>query len=70
MSNPIQQELRAKLDAPDCPVLSELERTVLTMRWGLQSGEVVSLVDVADALGIDVDNARKNERSALLKIQS
>lgn len=69
MSYAIRQELQQKLNAADCVSLSKLERAVLTARWGLDSGRLTTLADVARRLDISKEEARLIERRVLEKLQ-
>lgn len=50
--------------------LADTERTVLTRRFGLQSGEPQSVLETAEALGITRDRVRLIEARALNKLRS
>lgn len=50
-------------------MMSEREREVLNMRFGLNDGKVCTLAEIADKLGISRERVRQIEETALKKIR-
>jgi len=49
--------------------LSQKERDVLILRWGLKDGKKRTLEEVASLFGVDSDRIKQVETNALLKLQ-
>lgn len=60
----LQNEIRAVMDE-----LAERERKVLTLRYGLENGEQMSLSRIANEMGISLDQVRHVEARALTKLR-
>lgn len=63
-----QQHLRMLVKAFD-EVLSERQRYVLTMRFGLESGVFMTLSEVAKPMGLSRERVRSIEREALIRLR-
>jgi RNA polymerase primary sigma factor len=60
----LQNEIRAVMNE-----LAERERRVLTLRYGLENGEPMSLSQTASEIGISLDQVRHVEARALTKLR-
>lgn len=60
----LQNEIRAVMEA-----LAERERKVVTLRYGLENGEPMSLSQTANEIGISLDQVRLVEARALNKLR-
>jgi len=64
----VRRELRHTLDGL-LALLTERQRQVLTMRFGMESGADMSLGSISERLGISKERARQIEREALDKLK-
>lgn len=60
----LQQEIQAVMND-----LTERERRVLTLRYGLENGETMSMSQTASEIGITLDQVRHVEAKALTKLR-
>lgn len=67
--NPVREEILAKLSSKPDLELTQDESDILKLRWGLESGTVLALVEVAHVLGKDAATVRQLEKSALKKLR-
>jgi RNA polymerase primary sigma factor len=65
----VEEALREEMEHVLGEVLSERERLVLQMRFGLGDGQVYSLQETGDRLGVTRERARQLEKQALQKLR-
>lgn len=67
--NSIRLQLLEKLKSSDCPNLSDEEKEVLNLRWGLESQAVLPLWKVAEVMSKSREYVRQTEQQALIKLR-
>jgi RNA polymerase primary sigma factor len=65
LTNAIREQIRRSLEQ-----LTERERTVLVMRFGLDGEQPRTLAEIADALKISRERVRQVEKEALQKLRN